>query len=58
MGETPFRLIYGTDAVIQLEISEPSRRVMYTSLENDKLLKEDLDLIHETLKMTRVNEIS
>jgi hypothetical protein len=39
-------------------LGEPSRRVMYTSLENDKLLKEDLNLIDETRNIARVIEMS
>ncbi|GAU45958.1 hypothetical protein TSUD_301670 [Trifolium subterraneum] len=48
-GETPFRLTYGTEAVIPVEIREPSSRVEYPPEEdiNDELLREELDLIEE-----------
>ncbi|GAU14157.1 hypothetical protein TSUD_169830 [Trifolium subterraneum] len=48
-GETPFRLTYGTEAVIPVEIGEPSSRIEYPPEEdiNDELLREELDLIEE-----------
>ncbi|GAU23378.1 hypothetical protein TSUD_334260 [Trifolium subterraneum] len=48
-GETPFRLTYGTEAVIPVEIGEPSSRIKYPLEEdiNDELLREELDLIEE-----------
>ncbi|KAL0445162.1 UNVERIFIED_CONTAM: hypothetical protein Slati_2238900 [Sesamum latifolium] len=45
-GESPFSLVYGTEAVIPAEIGMPSHRVMNFSEEcNRDLLKENLDLI-------------
>ncbi|GAU40531.1 hypothetical protein TSUD_366960 [Trifolium subterraneum] len=48
-GETPFRLTYGTEAVIPVEIGEPSSRIEYPPDEdiNDELLREELDLVEE-----------
>ncbi|GAU47361.1 hypothetical protein TSUD_403640 [Trifolium subterraneum] len=48
-GETPFRLTYGTEAVIPVEIGEPSSRFEYPHEEdiNDELLREELDLVEE-----------
>ncbi|GAU49214.1 hypothetical protein TSUD_369830 [Trifolium subterraneum] len=48
-GETPFRLTYGTEAVIPVEIGEPSSRIEYPPEEdiNDELLSEELDLVEE-----------
>ncbi|GAU46913.1 hypothetical protein TSUD_402940, partial [Trifolium subterraneum] len=48
-GETPFRLTYGTEAVILVEIGEPSSRIEYPLEEdiNDELLREELDLVEE-----------
>ncbi|GAU45570.1 hypothetical protein TSUD_27710 [Trifolium subterraneum] len=48
-GETPFRLTYGTEAVIPVEIGEPSSRIEYPLEEdiNDELLREELDLVEE-----------
>jgi len=47
-GETPFRLAYGTDAVIPAEIGEPSWRTQNFSKDtNDAQLQEELDLLDE-----------
>ncbi|KAL0427162.1 UNVERIFIED_CONTAM: hypothetical protein Slati_2891000 [Sesamum latifolium] len=47
-GETPFSLVYGTDAIIHAELGMPSHRVMNFSKEcNKDLHKESLDLIEE-----------
>ncbi|GAU34548.1 hypothetical protein TSUD_219320 [Trifolium subterraneum] len=48
-GETPFRLTYGTEAVIPVEMGEPSPRIEYPHEEdiNDELLREELDLVEE-----------
>ncbi|GAU30613.1 hypothetical protein TSUD_62330 [Trifolium subterraneum] len=48
-GETPFRLTYGTEAVIPVEIGEPCSRIEYPPEEdiNDELLREELDLVEE-----------
>ncbi|KAL0462458.1 UNVERIFIED_CONTAM: hypothetical protein Slati_0133400 [Sesamum latifolium] len=47
-GESPFSLVYGTEAIIPVELGIPSRRVMNFSEEcNENLLRENLDLIEE-----------
>ncbi|GAU47395.1 hypothetical protein TSUD_372840 [Trifolium subterraneum] len=48
-GETPFRLTYRTEAVIPVEMGEPSSRIEYPHEEdvNDELLREELDLVDE-----------
>ncbi|KAL0394312.1 UNVERIFIED_CONTAM: hypothetical protein Slati_4397400 [Sesamum latifolium] len=47
-GETPFSLVYGTEAIIPAELGMPSHRVMNFSEEcNKNLLRENLDLIEE-----------
>ena len=48
-GEMPFILIYGTEAVIPIEIMEPSRRTEMPLDEemNDKALRDELDLVEE-----------
>ncbi|KAL0451765.1 UNVERIFIED_CONTAM: hypothetical protein Slati_1154600 [Sesamum latifolium] len=47
-GETPFSLVYGTEAIILAELGMPSHRVMNFSEEcNENLLRENLDLIEE-----------
>ncbi|KAL0447819.1 UNVERIFIED_CONTAM: hypothetical protein Slati_1909800 [Sesamum latifolium] len=50
-GETPFSLVYGTEAIIPAELGMPSHRVMNFSEEcNENLLRENLDLIEELRK--------
>ena len=51
IGETPFRLVYGTDAVIPVEIGGPSWRVMYIPPNNDALLREELDFVDEVREL-------
>ncbi|GAU50258.1 hypothetical protein TSUD_409040 [Trifolium subterraneum] len=48
-GETPFQLTYGTEAVIPVEIGEPSPTIEYPHEEdiNDELLRAELDLVEE-----------
>ncbi|KAL0356050.1 UNVERIFIED_CONTAM: hypothetical protein Sradi_4051900 [Sesamum radiatum] len=48
IGESPFSLVYSTEAVIPAELSLPSHRVMNFFEEcNENLLRENLDLIEE-----------
>ncbi|KAL0410993.1 UNVERIFIED_CONTAM: hypothetical protein Slati_3689000 [Sesamum latifolium] len=50
-GETPFSLVYGTEAIIPAELGMPSHKVMIFSEEcNENLLRENLDLIEELRK--------
>nr|XP_009600939.1 uncharacterized protein LOC104096289 [Nicotiana tomentosiformis] len=44
-GETPFSLIYGTEALIPVEIGEPSTRFEHTNeVSNEEELRTNLDL--------------
>nr|KYP31334.1 Gypsy retrotransposon integrase-like protein 1 [Cajanus cajan] len=46
--ETPFRLVYGSDAMILVEIGEPSfRRAHFNGLNNEAELQTNLDLAEE-----------
>lgn len=48
MGETPFMLTYGSEAVVIVEVGVPSYRVQYFDQNsNSKRLKEHLDLLEE-----------
>ena len=48
IGETPFKLAYGSEAVILAEVHMTNHRVMkYEDEENEKQLRLDLDLIDE-----------
>lgn len=47
-GETPFRLAYGTEVIVRIEVSVPLRRiVMIMSLVNEDMLKENLTQLGE-----------
>ncbi|KAL0319761.1 UNVERIFIED_CONTAM: hypothetical protein Sradi_5237600 [Sesamum radiatum] len=46
--ESPFALVYGTEAIIPAELGVPSHRIMHFSENhNNELLKENLDLLEE-----------
>ena len=48
MGETPFSMTYGAEAVIPLEIGFPTLRTsLFTPNSNDNLLEKSLDLVEE-----------
>ena len=48
IGETPFSMTYGAEAVIPLENGFPTMRTStFTSNGNDELLKKNLDLVEE-----------
>ncbi|GAU45802.1 hypothetical protein TSUD_87050 [Trifolium subterraneum] len=59
-GETPFRLAYGTEAVIPVEIGEPSRRTEAPLDEemNDEAMREELDLVEEIRTSASLKEVS
>ncbi|GAU46380.1 hypothetical protein TSUD_280790 [Trifolium subterraneum] len=59
-GETPFRLAYGTEAVIPVEIGEPSRRTEAPLVEemNDEAMREELDLVEEIRTAASLKEAS
>ncbi|KAL0455083.1 UNVERIFIED_CONTAM: hypothetical protein Slati_0847500 [Sesamum latifolium] len=47
-GESPFTLVYGTEAIIPAELGMPSHRILHFDEEhNSQLLKENLDLVDE-----------
>jgi hypothetical protein len=56
--ETPFRMVYGSGAVIPVEIGQPSWRVMYPTENNEQLLREDSDMIDEVREVARIRELS
>ncbi|XP_070036086.1 uncharacterized protein [Nicotiana tomentosiformis] len=53
MGETPFSLVYGAEALIPVEIGEPSTRYTHaTEAENEEELGVNLDLLEERREAT------
>ncbi|GJU94746.1 reverse transcriptase domain-containing protein [Tanacetum coccineum] len=56
-GETPFSLIYGSKAVIQIEISVETRRIQdFDPKENEKRYREDLDILEQISGITSIKE--
>ena len=48
MGETPFNLTYGTEAIILVEVGLTSlKREFFDEQDNDDHLKQNLDLVDE-----------
>nr|KYP66333.1 Retrovirus-related Pol polyprotein from transposon 17.6 [Cajanus cajan] len=57
--DTPFNLVYGTDAMIPIEIAEPSvRTTAFSKEESDQGRRVDLDLIAETREKARINQVA
>ncbi|RDX66759.1 hypothetical protein CR513_54446, partial [Mucuna pruriens] len=56
-GETPFRLTYGSDAMIPVEIGKPSPRTMlFESVGNEEELRANLDLLLEVREIAHIKE--
>ncbi|RDX98498.1 Tf2-6, partial [Mucuna pruriens] len=57
MGETPFCLTYGSEAVIPVEIGEPSpRTTLFDPTTNEEELRANLDLLQETREIAHIKE--
>ncbi|XP_070037086.1 uncharacterized protein LOC142166280 [Nicotiana tabacum] len=55
MGETPFSLVYGIEALIPMEIGEPRTRYTHTTeATNEEELRVNLDLIEERREATLI----
>lgn len=55
--ETPFSLTYGSEAVIPAEIGLPSPGVLEQgSIDNDKLLRQNLDMLEERREVAAIKE--
>ncbi|RDX88936.1 Tf2-11, partial [Mucuna pruriens] len=56
-GKTPFRLTYGLDAMIPVEIGEPSPRIaLFEPTVNEEELRENLDLLQEVREIAHIKE--
>ncbi|GJT09983.1 reverse transcriptase domain-containing protein [Tanacetum coccineum] len=56
-GETLFSLVYGSEAVIPIEISVETKRVQdFDSKENEKRRREDLDVLEERREIAAIKE--
>ncbi|XP_021975250.1 uncharacterized protein LOC110870372 [Helianthus annuus] len=57
MGETPFSLVYGTEAVIPAEFGHPSPRMLAMEKQNNEQERRlDLDLPEERRENAAINE--
>ncbi|XP_071714760.1 uncharacterized protein [Rutidosis leptorrhynchoides] len=57
MGETPFSLVYGTEAVIPAEIRVPTQRILAFDTENNSsILRENLNLLEERRIMAAIRQ--
>ncbi|GKV52265.1 hypothetical protein SLEP1_g58853 [Rubroshorea leprosula] len=58
-GETPFSLAYGAEAVIPVEVGLPSDRAgQHDDLNNEQLLRENLDFVEEVREMSRIRTVA
>ncbi|XP_071714446.1 uncharacterized protein [Rutidosis leptorrhynchoides] len=56
-GETPFSLVYGTEAVIPAEICVPTHRVLVFDVENNSsVLRKNLNLLEERRIMAAIRQ--
>ncbi|XP_072062133.1 uncharacterized protein [Arachis hypogaea] len=56
-GETPFRLAYGIEAIIPVEVNEQSLRVrFYNKVGNLQAHKEELELLPEIREQVQIRE--
>ncbi|GJS94024.1 reverse transcriptase domain-containing protein [Tanacetum coccineum] len=55
--ETPFSLVYGSEAIIPIEISVETRRIQdFNHKKNEKRRKEDLDILKERREIASIKE--
>ncbi|XP_072066622.1 uncharacterized protein [Arachis hypogaea] len=58
-GETPFRLAYGIEVMIPVEINEQSPRVsFYDKVGNIQRHKEELELLSEVQEQAQIREVA
>ncbi|GKV39926.1 hypothetical protein SLEP1_g47620 [Rubroshorea leprosula] len=58
-SETPFSLAYETEAVIPVEVGLPSDRAgWHDDLNNEQLLRENLDFVEEVREMSRIRNMA
>ncbi|GJV38601.1 reverse transcriptase domain-containing protein [Tanacetum coccineum] len=56
-GETPFSLVYGSEAVIPIQISVETRRIQDFNLrKNEQRCEEDIDILKERREIASIKE--
>ncbi|GKV39513.1 hypothetical protein SLEP1_g47271 [Rubroshorea leprosula] len=59
LGETPYHLAFGTEAVIPVEIGVPSLRIShFEPAHNERLLRENLDFLDEVREQSRLRTLA
>lgn len=59
IGETPYSLVYGADALIPLEIGEPSLRYAHATEESNSInLSEELDFLEERRELALIRIVA
>ncbi|XP_071714492.1 uncharacterized protein [Rutidosis leptorrhynchoides] len=57
MNETPFNLVYGTEAVIPAEVLVPTNRIItFDEQQNDEALRENLDVLEERRTIAHIQQ--
>ncbi|XP_009758711.1 uncharacterized protein [Nicotiana sylvestris] len=57
--ETPYSLVYGTDAIILVEVGEPGLKYSHESgLTNDERMRQDLDVVKEQRDMSYIRMVA
>ncbi|GJV13641.1 reverse transcriptase domain-containing protein [Tanacetum coccineum] len=55
--ETPFSLVYGSEAVVPIEISVETKRIQYFDVkQNEKRRREDLDILKERMEIASIRK--
>ncbi|GJS19240.1 hypothetical protein Tco_0447872 [Tanacetum coccineum] len=55
--ETPFSLVYGSEAVVLIEISVETKRIKeFEVRQNEKRRREDLDILEERMEIASIRE--
>ncbi|XP_033510226.1 uncharacterized protein [Nicotiana tomentosiformis] len=57
-GETPYSLVYGSEAVIPIKVGEPSLRYNESGNGNDENKRQDLDEVEKQRDMAYVRMVS
>ena len=53
--ETPFKFIYEVDAMIPMEVGEPSPRIIFRYMSSESI-REEIDLSSEAREMAHIRE--
>ena len=58
-GETPFFMAFGTEVMVPVELGLSShRQISYIQLQNEELMKNELDLLEDKRELARLRIVS